>query len=66
MNYVYADIVIKVKCRYIVLYGLIQNIYKMKFMLNFLNRNTYRHMYIILKYNVYPWVLVRVKCRLIM
>ena len=48
------------------LYGLVQNIYKIKFMLKFLNRDTYKHMYIILKYNVYPWVLVKVKCRRIM
>jgi len=33
MKYAYANVVIKVKCRHIVLYGSIQNIYKMKFML---------------------------------
>jgi len=48
------------------LYGPIQNIYKMKFVLNFLNRNTYKHMYIILKYNVYSWVIIKVKCMHIM
>ena len=34
------------------LYGPVQNICKIKFMLKFLNRNTYKHMYIILKYDV--------------
>ena len=47
MKYAYAKVIIKVKCRHIVLYGPIQNIYKISFMLNFLNRNTYRHIYYI-------------------
>jgi len=31
MKYAYAEVVIKVKCRHIVLYGPKQNIYRMKF-----------------------------------
>jgi len=47
---VQAWVVIKVKYRYMVLYGHVQNIYNMKLVLKFLNRNTcrYKHMYITL------------------
>jgi len=43
--------IVKVKCRYVVYYGFIQNKYNMKFILNFLNKNTcrYKNMYVILK-----------------